>query len=236
MSTLKFMPTVATSPTIDTAMSTTGVRRTKSRPSPRWSKTSLTELGRGSRRGVCSSSSRISDSPTSTARKLRALITKATPTPNAPMVRPAMAGPRTRAPLNIAELSETALPTSSGPTISMANDWRTGMSTALAQPRARASRMTIQSSTTPLRVRTARIAARTIITACTAMSVWRLGRTSASTPANRPRRRTGRNWAADTMPSHSGSPSVSSRTSQAWATCCIQVPTSETAWPVKNSR
>ena len=97
-----------------------------------------------------------------------------------------MAGPRTRAPLNIAELSETALPTSSGPTISMANDWRTGMSTALAQPRARASTMTIQSSTTPLRVSTARIAARTIITAWTAMSVWRLGRTSASTPANRP--------------------------------------------------
>ena len=26
------------------------------------------------------------------------------------------------------------------------------------------------------------------------------------------------------------------RTSQAWATCCIQVPISEIAWPPKNSR
>ena len=47
---------------------------------------------------------------------------------------------------------------------------------------------------------------------------------------------TGRNWAADTMPSQSGSPPVSSRTSHAWATCCIQVPTRETAWPAKKSR
>ena len=78
--------------------------------------------------------------------------------------------------------------------------------------------------------------ARTIITTWTAISVWRLGRTSASTPANSPRRMTGRNWAADTMPSQSGSPPVSSRTSHAWATCCIQVPTREMAWPAKKSR
>ena len=37
---------------------------------------------------------------------------------------------------------------------------------------------------------------------------------------------TGMNCAAATMPSQSGS-WVSWRTSQAWATCCIQVPTSE---------
>ena len=42
-------------------------------------------------------------------------------------------------------------------------------------------------------------------------------------------------WAAAITPSHSGSP-VSSRTSHAWATCCIQVPTSEIAWPPKKSR
>ena len=46
---------------------------------------------------------------------------------------------------------------------------------------------------------------------------------------------TGMNWAAATMPSHSGSP-VSWRTSQAWATCCIHVPISEISCPAKNSR
>ena len=46
---------------------------------------------------------------------------------------------------------------------------------------------------------------------------------------------TGRNWAVATIPSQIGSP-VSWRTSQAWATCCIQVPTSEISWPQKKSR
>ncbi len=77
--------------------------------------------------------------------------------------------------------------------------------------------------------------ARVIITAWVAMSVWRLGRASAATPANSPRIMTGMNCAAATMPSHIGSP-VSSRTSHAWATCCIQVPTRETAWPAKKIR
>ena len=114
-----------------------------------------------------------------TARKLTALIAKAVATPNAPMVNPATAGPTTRAPLNIAELSETAFPMSLGPTISMANDWRTGMSMALTQPRPSASATTIQISTMPLAVMTVRMMARTIIAACTAISVWRLGRLSA---------------------------------------------------------
>ena len=74
-----------------------------------------------------------------TARKLRALIANAGPTPNAAIARPAAAGPMTRAPLNIAELSATALPMSSRPTSSIANDWRTGMSTALAIPSRNAS-------------------------------------------------------------------------------------------------
>ena len=42
-----------------------------------------------------------------------------------------------------------------------------------------------------------------------------------------PRTMTGTNWAAATTPSQSGSPPLICRTSQAWATCCIQVPTSE---------
>ena len=53
-----------------------------------------------------------------TATKLAALIAKAIAMPKKPIVSPATAGPTTRAPLNIAELSATALPTSRGPTIS----------------------------------------------------------------------------------------------------------------------
>ena len=77
--------------------------------------------------------------------------------------------------------------------------------------------------------------ARVIITTWVATSVWRFGSASAATPANRPRIMTGMNWAAATMPSQIGSP-VSSRTSHAWATCCIHVPTSDTAWPAKKIR
>ena len=77
--------------------------------------------------------------------------------------------------------------------------------------------------------------ARLIITTWTAIRVGRFGRVSASTPANRPNTMTGTNWAAATTPSQSGS-CVSWSTSQAWATCCIQVPTSEIACPPKNRR
>ena len=95
-----------------------------------------------------------------TATKLSALSAKAAATPTRPIVIPATAGPMIRAPLNIAELSATALPMSSRPTISTANDWRTGMSTAFAQPRSRASRMMIGTVTRPVYVRTARMMAR----------------------------------------------------------------------------
>ena len=94
--------------------------------------TALAEPGRAIRGGVRSFVSSSISSATMTARKLRALIANAAATPNAAMVRPASAGPMIRDPLNIAELRATALPTSSRPTSSMANDWRTGMSTALA--------------------------------------------------------------------------------------------------------
>ena len=76
-----------------------------------------------------------------TARKLTASTTKAAVTPTAAMTRPATAGPMIRALLNIAEFRATALPMSSRPTISTANDWRTGMSTALTVPMTSASRI-----------------------------------------------------------------------------------------------
>ena len=126
-------------------------------------------------------------------------------TPNAPIDRPAIAGPTTRAPLNRAELRATAGPTSSRPTISTENAWRTGMSTAFAIPSRTASTRIIQTWTTSVTTRTARMAASTIMIVWVTMSTRRLGRTSAYTPANNPKIITGMNCAAATMPSHTGS-------------------------------
>ena len=154
---------------------------------------------------------------------------------NAPIVRPATAGPRTRAALNIAELRATALPMSSRPTISTANAWRVGMSTTLVSPPSRARTMTCHTSTAPVATRANIVNARIILTAWVAISALRLGTASAIRPPNRPRTMTGIHWNAATTPSRNGSP-VSSRISQPWATVCIQVPTSDTSWPPKYRR
>ena len=90
--------------------------------------------GRVTCAGVRSASSSIANSATRTARKLMASMRNAGATPNAPIARPATAGPTIRAPLNIAELSATALPRSSRPTISTAKAWRVGMSIAFRMP------------------------------------------------------------------------------------------------------
>ena len=170
-----------------------------------------------------------------TATNDRPLMKNAVEMSNTPMVRPATAGPTIRAALKIAEFRATALPMSSRPTISMTNDWRVGMSMAWVQPRAKA-RMTIsQTWTVPVAVRMPRMKARLIETDWVAMSVRRLGRLSATIPPNRPKIITGTNCAAATTPSMNGS-FVRVRTSQAWATACIQVPTSEMSWPDQNSR
>ena len=58
----------------------------------------------------------------------------------APISRPASAGPTSRAPLNVVEFRLTALVSSSGPTISETNAWRTGASTADTEPSAKAIR------------------------------------------------------------------------------------------------
>ena len=51
-----------------------------------------------------------------------------------PINTPPIAGPITRAPLNMAEFIATARPTSVSGTISLKNDWRTGMSMAFTTP------------------------------------------------------------------------------------------------------
>jgi hypothetical protein len=83
-------------------------------------------------------------------------------------------------------------------------------------------------------VRTNRVSARTIWTTWVTMSVGRLGNESAMTPPKSPKMSTGRNCIAVATPRTKGSP-VRSRISQAWATACIQVPTSETSWLPKKS-
>ena len=92
-----------------------------------------------------------------------------------------------------------------------------------------------QTCTASVTTRPNRTNASVIWTACVTISVCRLGSASAMRPPNSPSTSTGRNVSAVVSPRTNGS-WVSWRTSQAWATCCIQVPTSDTSWPPKNSR
>ena len=72
--------------------------------------------------------------------------------PNAPIRRPGDGrAERSRDALNSAEFSPTAFATSSRPTISTANDWRVGMSTAFEMPSRAARTITCQTWTTPRR-------------------------------------------------------------------------------------
>jgi hypothetical protein len=64
----------------------------------------------------------------------------------------------------------------------------------------------------------------------------RLSYRSASTPPHSENSSDGPNCRASTMPTAVPELSESSRTSQSWATRCIQVPVSETTWPLAYSR
>src|SRR5438105_43171 len=82
-------------------------------------------------------------------------------TPNPAMTRPAIAGPITRAAMNIALLRLTALLTCSAPTISTTNARRAGLSKAFTAPRPSASTKIIQSWTMPSTVTVPRTRAST---------------------------------------------------------------------------
>ncbi len=88
------------------------------------------------------------------------------PVPTAAIAIPATAGPTMRALLNVALLRLTALARSSGPTISLTNDCRTGVSMTPTTPSPTASAYTCQSVTAPDRSSTASVSARTAIAAC----------------------------------------------------------------------
>src|SRR5262245_50948840 len=70
---------------------------------------------------------------------------------------------------------------------------------------------------------------------CVQTSIRRRSVRSAMTPAHSASGTTGANWVNVSRPSMNGEP-VSRCMSQPWPTDCIQVPTSETPWPMKNSR
>ena len=145
------------------------------------------------------------------------------------MRTPATAGPTMRAALNEAELSATALPTSSRPTSSTTKDWRTGWSTALTKPRMSASAHTCQYWTAPVQTRTASNTAWQRYVVWLAMSTRRLCSRSAAAPATIENSSTGANCSVLISPSLSGEP-VSWSTSQDWATAWIQPPTWATSW------
>ena len=74
-----------------------------------------------------------------TGMNVNALIRRLGPTPATAIIRPATAGPTSRAPLKLVELRPTAFGRSSGGTISEANAWRVGLSTAVTTPWRKAS-------------------------------------------------------------------------------------------------
>ena len=174
----------------------------------------------------------IFTSATSIAAKLSAFRPKQGATPQRAMITPAIAGPTIRAEWTSTELRLTALTTRSGPTISITNACRAGLSTARTSPRRAITANTIQASTAPRAVRANRTVAGTAIPVWEIISSLRLSKRSASAPPIAPNRRIPENCRAVARPTATPEP-VSSRTSQSSATICIQLPASETTWPPK---
>ena len=108
---------------------------------------------------------------------------------------------------------------------------------AVTHPSASANRYTCHSCACPLSTRTPSPAASTPWPTCVAISSLRRSTRSASSPAYGDSRSTGANCRAVVMPTATPDSSVSSvRTSQSWATRCIQVPTFATSAPANHSR
>src|ERR1022692_818334 len=170
-----------------------------------------------------------------TARKLKPLIRKQVPSPTTASSSPAMAGPTTRAALNTAELSEMALIRSSRLVIWITSAWRPGMSKALITPSRPASTSTCQTCTRPVRVSAASAKACTIDRVWVTMTTLRREKRSAAIPPSGPSANTAICEQNQAVPK-SNSEWVRRYTSQACATFCIQVPTSETIWPPIKSR
>ena len=118
------------------------------------------------------------------ARKLRPLMRKQMPSPNAATVSPARAGPTSRAPLNMAELRAMALVRSSfRSTMSITKACRVGMSKALTKPRQNPRTKICQTAMWPVRVSTPSMAAWIMASRFVRRSSRRRSHRSTKTPA-----------------------------------------------------
>jgi hypothetical protein len=124
------------------------------------------------------------------------------------------------------------LTTRSRPTISITNDCRAGLSTALIEPRTNTSANTIQASALPVLASAHKVSAGTAIRVWVVISSRRLGSRSASRPPHTPANNIGTNWSAAVSPTATLE-FVRRRTSHISATICIQLPLSEVICPMK---
>lgn len=151
-------------------------------------------------------------------------------TPTAEISTPATAGPAILPLFWMMLLSVTALAKVSGVAMSLTNVRRAGLSTASAKPWATAAARTIQMLTTSIHTRTPSTSAGSMPPSAVHSRIVRLLYRSASTPASVVNSRVGNCWPATVTPSSRGE-SVSSSTSQACVSFCIQVPLTEIVCP-----
>jgi hypothetical protein len=174
----------------------------------------------------------IRSSPPMTVRNDTALRKNAHGSPSVVMRMPATAGPTTLPAFCTMLFSATALVRWSRPTISTTNVCRVGLSIASIEPSTSASTSTIQIRALCVSVSTPRHSAGRIASAWVQSRIFRLSTRSASRPPQGVSSRLGSCWIAVVRPSTTPE-FVSSRTSQAWLTFCIQVPITEMDWPAK---
>ena len=177
------------------------------------------------------------DNEISTAPKLAALIRNTGPVPTQAISRPAIPGPTIRAALNVALLRPTALGRCSCGTISLTKVCRAGLSSAVTTPSRRANTKTIHSCATPVTTSAPSPKARRPRPHCVIISRRRFCIRSAMRPPYGASSSIGRNCRPVVIPTASAEWSVRMvRTSQSWATRCIQVPMLDTIAPDSHSR
>ena len=137
-----------------------------------------------------------------------------------------------RAVCTTTEFSATALTTRSGPTISITNACRAGLSSASTEPRTSTSAKTIHASIAPPAVSPHSAIAGSAMQSCVTVSSVRLSSRSASRPPQAPNSSIGRNCSPAVIPTAAPLP-VSCTISHISATICIQLPEIETTWPAK---
>src|SRR6476661_9485695 len=173
--------------------------------------------------GRSNGGNRIINRPAITATKVTPFRKKHIVTPTAPIIKPAIDGPTTRAPFTIELLSEIAFSKSSRLVISTVNAWRAGMSNPIEIPFNAATIMmngvVAKPNHTPAATKNAQI----IWAACVATRIERFGYRSASAPPQMDEIIIGADPTADTTPSRSFE-FVIWYTYQLIAVCCIHVP------------